>query len=226
MKLIFLVRGDLYKPNQQLFHLTGAFDLGTTSYEGKVHLERSEAQTTIELRRSLRLGPGVSPIGYDFVYQRKNAKTADDKSSNIDAQLSLRTPARAEPTKVLQLNADFRGANDGSEVALQSSLDFLIMTREPPVQERVEVEYVRSSIRTPNQAKRLISPQGKLTLRLGTKSGLINLLIDHRHRRSSEPSKKGLKNNFYKQTQEFFGFFRSRSIATNIGNREQNSYRC
>ncbi|CAF4862347.1 unnamed protein product, partial [Rotaria socialis] len=45
--------GDLYKPEKKLFHLDGGFNLGEIVYNGKVHLERGDAQTRIELHRTL-----------------------------------------------------------------------------------------------------------------------------------------------------------------------------
>ena len=79
---------------------------------------------------------------------------------------------------------------------LSSALDFLIMTRTPPVQEKFELDYVRRSVKTMNQARRLVSPEANLKIQVKSKSNVFNFLLDHRHRRSSEASKKGMKEFF------------------------------
>ncbi|CAF4922128.1 unnamed protein product, partial [Rotaria socialis] len=72
-----------------------------------------------------------------------------------------------------------------------SSLDYLLVTRNPPVQETIEIDYTRRSARITNQGKRLTSPEANLKVQVKTKSNLLNFLLDHRHRKSSESSKKG-----------------------------------
>ncbi|CAF5143039.1 unnamed protein product, partial [Rotaria socialis] len=77
-----------------------------------------------------------------------------------------------------------------SSATLQSSLDFIIMTRSPPVPERLELDYVRKSTRANSQANRLISPEGSLKIQVKTKSNVFNFLLDHKHRRSADAAKK------------------------------------
>ena len=187
----FLVRGDLYKPDEKLFHVDGSFDLGDTSYSGKVHLERDDAHTRVELRRLIKLGKSAAQTGYDFVYERKNTKANTENNYNIVSHLSLRSPARDDPVKVYDFKADFARSEDQSKATLQSTLDLLLLNRNPPVQEKVEIDYSRRSVKTANQAKRLLSPEAQLKLQVKTKSNFFNALIDHKHQRSSEASKKG-----------------------------------
>ncbi len=104
----------------------------------------------------------------------------------------MRTPGRNESARVFDLKSDFTRTNDLSNATLHSSLEFVILTRNPPVQERIELDYIRRSVRTNNQAKRLISPEANLKVQVTTKSNVFNFLLDHRHRKSSEASKKGL----------------------------------
>jgi hypothetical protein len=138
------------------------------------------------------MGKGSAQNGYDFVYERKSNKENNQDNSNIASHLSLRTPVRDEPIKVFDFKTDFTRTKDLSNATLHSSLDFLILTRNPPVQEKVELDYIRRSVRTANQAKRLISPEANLKIQVKTKSNIFNFLLDHRHRKSSEASKKGL----------------------------------
>ncbi|CAF1498906.1 unnamed protein product [Rotaria sp. Silwood1] len=184
-------RGDLYKPDSKLFHITGSFNLGDTMYNGKAHLESDNAHTRIELRRLFKYGKTPMQSGYDFVYERKNNRGDTQNNYNIGSHLSLRMPTRDEPMKVFDFKTDFTQANDLSSATIQSSLDLLLMTRNPPVQERIEFDYVRKSVRKNNQARRLISPEGNLKIQVKTKSNVFNFLLDHQHRRSVEASKKG-----------------------------------
>ncbi|CAF0940658.1 unnamed protein product [Rotaria sordida] len=184
-------RGDLYKPNSKLIHMHGGVHLGDTSYHGKMNFECDDAHTRIELSRSVKLNKNLSPSGYEFFYERKNTKETNQNSSNIVSHLSLRTPTQNEPMKVYNFKSDWTRTNDLSNATLQSSLDYVLLTRNPPVQERVELDYMRRSVRTSNAARRLISPEANLKIQVKTKSNVFNFLVDHRHRRSSETSKKG-----------------------------------
>ena len=94
--------------------------------------------------------------------------------------------------KLFNLKTDFTRTIDLSNATLQSSLDYLLITRSPPVQETIEIDYTRRSVRTTNQGKRLTSPEANLKVQVKTKSNVFNFLLDHRHRKSSESSKKGL----------------------------------
>ncbi len=174
-----------------MIHIGGNFNLGDTTYSGKAHLERNDEHTRIELHRSMKLGKSGSLNGYEFLYERKNNRGSTQNNTNIAAHLTLRTPGRDDPTKMLDFKADFTRTNDLANATLRSSLDFLILTRNPPVSERIELDYVRRSVRTSNQARRLVSPEANLKIQLKTKSNVFNFLVDHRHRRSSEASKKG-----------------------------------
>lgn len=187
-----LVRGDIYKPNSQLIHVGGNFNLGETTYTGKAHFERNEDKTRIEFHRSMKLARSPSLNGYEFLYERKNTRGARENSTSIGAHLTVRTPGRDDASKVFDLKSDFTRSNDLANATLRSSLDFLILTRNPPVPERIELDYSRRSIRTTNQAQRLVSPAANLKIEVKTKSNVFNFLVDHRHRRSSEPSRKGL----------------------------------
>ena len=188
-----LVHGDLYKPDNQLFHIDGSFNLGDTNYNGKVHLEKNKDLTRIELRRAIKLGKGSSPNGYDFVYERKNNLGTAQNTYTIASHLALRTPVREEPIKVLNFQTTFARTTDLSNASLQSALDFIILTRTPPTPERIELDYARQSVRTNSQSKRLISPEAHLKIQVKTKSNVFNFLIDHRHRKSAEASKKGFQ---------------------------------
>ncbi|CAF4603467.1 unnamed protein product, partial [Rotaria magnacalcarata] len=64
-------RGDLYKPNSKTFHINGDFNLGETSYYGKLSFERDDNHTRIELQRLFKLSQGSSAAGYEFFYERK-----------------------------------------------------------------------------------------------------------------------------------------------------------
>ena len=187
-----IVRGDIYKPNSKLIHIGGNFDLGDTTYSGKAHLERSDEQTRIELHRSMKLSKTGSLNGYEFLYERKKTRGTTQNTTNIASHITLRTPGRDVATKALDFKAAFTRTNDLANATLDSSLDFLILTRNPPVAERIELDYARRSVRTNNLARRLVSPEANLKLQVKTKSGVFNFLVDHRHRRSSEASKKGL----------------------------------
>ncbi|CAF0741101.1 unnamed protein product [Adineta steineri] len=188
-KIHFL--GDLYQPNNRLVHIDAGFVLGDLNYNGKVHLERSADQTRIELRRSMKLGKNLPQNGYDFIYERKHTNDKTKNDSNIVSHLSLRTPQRDEPVKVFDFKSDFTRTTDLSNATLHSSLDFVLLTRNPPVQERIEVDYIRQSRKPSSQAKRLISPEANLKVQVKTKSNIFNFLLDHHHRKSSEASKKG-----------------------------------
>ncbi|CAF3221829.1 unnamed protein product [Rotaria sp. Silwood2] len=184
-------RGDLYKPDSKLFHIDGSFSLGDTMYNGKAHLETNDALTRIELRRLIKFGKTPTQSGYDFVYERKNNKGNTQNNYNIASHFALRTPTRDEPMKIFDFKTDFTRASDLASATIQSSLDLLLMTRHPPVQERIEFDYIRKSVRTNNQARRLISPEGNLKIQIKTKSNVFNFLLDHQHRRSAAASKKG-----------------------------------
>ncbi len=186
-----LDHGDLYKPDSKLFHIDGSFNLGDTTYNGKAHLEKTNDLTRIELRRLIKLGKSATPNGYDFVYERKNNRGSTQNSYNIASHLSVRTPLRDEPMKLIDFKTDFARTTDLSNATLNSQLNFVILTRNPPVLEKIELDYVRRSIRTNNQAKRLISPEANLKIQVKTGSNVFNFLLDHRHRRSAEASKKG-----------------------------------
>ena len=181
----------MYKPNRKLVHINGSFNLADVSYNGKVHLETDEYHTRVELHRLTKLSKPASQHGHDFLYERKNGKRANEHSYNIKSHLSLRTPMRDEPVKVFDFKTDFVRSNDQSNATLNSKLDLLLMTRNPPLQESIELDYVRRSAKTSSQARRLVSPEAHLKLQLKSKSNILNVLIDHRHRRSSEASKKG-----------------------------------
>ncbi|CAF1402787.1 unnamed protein product, partial [Rotaria sordida] len=184
-------RGDLYKPDSKLFHIDGSFNLGDIMYNGKAHFESDNAHTRIELRRLIKYGKSSAQSGHDFVYERKNNVGNAQNNYNIASHLSLRTPTRDEPMKVFDFKTDFTRTNDLSNATIQSSLDLLLMTRNPPVQERIEFDYMRKSIRKNNQARSLISPEGNLKIQVKTKSNVFNFLLDHQHRRTAEASKKG-----------------------------------
>ncbi|CAF1034217.1 unnamed protein product [Rotaria magnacalcarata] len=183
--------GDLYKPEKKLFHLDGGFNLGEVMYNGKVHLERGDAQTRIELQRTLKFGKSAAQSGYSFLYERKTKQVDNQKNCNVGSHFSLRTPTSDQATKLFDFKADFTRAIDLSSATLQSSLDFIIMTRSPPVPERIELDYIRKSARANSQAKRLISPEGSLKIQVKTKSNVFNFLLDHKHRRSADAAKKG-----------------------------------
>ncbi len=175
-----------------MIHVGGNFNLGDTTYSGKAHLEQSEDHTRIELHRSMKLSKTGSLNGYEFLYERKKTRAATQNSTNIASHFSLRTPGRDDATKAFDFKADFTRTSDLANATLRSSLDFLILTRNPPVSERIELDYVRRSVRTSNLARRLVSPEANLKFEVKTKSNVFNFLVDHRHRRSAEASKKGL----------------------------------
>ena len=187
-----LVQGDLYKPDSKLVHIGGSFNLGDTTYNGKAHLERSDVLTRVELHRSVKIGRSASPSGHDFLYERKKTKGSTQNTTHIQSHLSIRSPAQTDPVKVFDMKTDFVRSHCLSNATLNSAVDFLIMTRSPPVQETIKLDYVRRSYRTSSQARRLVSPEANLKIQLTTKSNVFNFLLDHKHRRSSEASKKGL----------------------------------
>ncbi len=174
-----------------MIHIGGNFNLGDTTYNGKAHLERNDDRTRIELHRSMKLSKSGSLNGYEFLYERKNNRGSIQNNTNIASHLSVRTPGRDDASKMFDFKADFTRTNDLANATLRSSLDFLILTRNPPVSERIELDYLRRSIRTNNQARQLVSPEANLKIEVKTKSNVFNFLVDHRHRRSSEASKKG-----------------------------------
>ncbi|CAM4792685.1 unnamed protein product [Rotaria magnacalcarata] len=184
-------RGDLYKPNSKTFHINGDFNLGETSYNGKLSFERDDNHTRIELQRLFKLSQGSSAAGYEFFYERKTNKEAAQNNCNIASHVSLRTPASDVSMKLFNLKTDFTRTIDLSNVTLQSSLDYLLVTLNPPVQETIEIDYTRRLVRATNQGKRLASPETNLKVQVKTKSNVFNFLLDHRHRKSSESSKKG-----------------------------------
>ena len=139
----------------------------------------------------MKLGRTAGSSGYEFIYERKLNTGATQKTANIASHLSLRTPGREEANKLFDFKTDFIRTNDLANATLRSTLDFIIVTRNPPKPERIELDYVRRSVRTSNQARRLVSPEANLKIQVKTTSNVFNFLIDHRHRRSSEPSKKG-----------------------------------
>ena len=181
----------MYQPDKQLIHVNSGFVLGDTSYNGKAHIERHADHTRIELRRVMKLSKSSPQTGYDFVYERKNNKGSTQNNYNIASHFALRTPAREEPMKLFDMKTDFIRTNDLSNATVHSTLDFVLLTRNPPVQERIEFDYVRRSVKPNSQAKRLISPEAHLKVQVNTKSNVFNFLLNHRHRKSSEASKKG-----------------------------------
>ena len=183
--------GDIYKPDSKLFHIDGQFQLGEVNYNGKVHLERTAALTRIELRRSMKFTKNSPANGYDFVYERKSNPTKTQHNQNIVAHLSLQVPNQNNPVNLFDFKTEFIRANDLSNATISSSLDFLILTRQPPVHERIEFDYARKSVRTNSASKRLLSPEANLKIQIKTKSNVFKFLLDHRHRKSSEGSKKG-----------------------------------
>ncbi|CAF4294189.1 unnamed protein product, partial [Rotaria magnacalcarata] len=48
-------RGDLYKPNSKKFHINGDFNLGETSYNGKLSFERDDNHNNNNNNSSHRL---------------------------------------------------------------------------------------------------------------------------------------------------------------------------
>jgi hypothetical protein len=137
----------------------------------------------------MKLGRSASQTGHDFLYDRKSTKGTTQNTANIQSHLSLRTPAQTDPVKVFDMKTDFARTTDLSNATLNSKVEFLILTRTPPVQEKIELDYVRRSVRTSN--KRLNSPEANLKIQVTTKSNVFNFLLDHKHRRSVEASKKG-----------------------------------
>lgn len=179
--------GDIYKPNRQYFFIDGGFDLGDTSYTGLAHLEREDDKTVIKLKREMVLGKGGAKSGYSFVYERK----PDANGQSIESYLSLQSPASSNPVKMFRLNSDFARKPDMSEATFNAELGFLIMTRTPPVDEQINIKYVRRSVKPASQSKRLISPQAELNVEVTTKSEIFKAVLNHRHLRSIEASKKG-----------------------------------
>lgn len=139
----------------------------------------------------MKLGRSSAVNGYEALYERKKTRGATQNNTNIVGHIALRMPGRDHPIKALDLKADFIRTNDLANATLHSSLDFLILTRNPPVSEKIELDYVRRSVRTTNLARRLVSPEANLKIQVKTKSNVFNFLVDHKHRRSSEASKKG-----------------------------------
>ncbi|CAF4585559.1 unnamed protein product, partial [Rotaria socialis] len=184
-------RGDLYKPNSKKFHFNGDFDLGDASCNGKLSFERDDNHKRIELQRLYKLGQGSSAVGYEFFYERKTNKEATQNNCNIASHVSLRTPASDVSMKLFNLKTDFTRAIDLSNATLQSSLDYLLITRNQPAQETIEIDCTRRSVRATNEGKRLASPEANFKVQVKTKSNVFNFLLDYRHRKSSESSKKG-----------------------------------
>ena len=187
-----LVHGDLYKPNYKLLHIDGSFSLGDTTYSGKAHAERDDDHTLIEIHRSMKLSKSSSPSGYDFFYERKNNKQANQNNYDIVSHLTSRKPTSDQPMKIFNLQADFTRAHDLTNATLDGSFDFVILTRDPPVAERIQVDYVRQSVRKCNEARCLIPPEANLKLQIKTKTDVFNFRLDHRHRANSDASRKGL----------------------------------
>ena len=161
-------------------------------YNGKVHLERSDERTLIELRRLIKMNGGSKQIGHDFVYERKNYRRSTENNYNIISHLSFRTPERDQPVQIFNLKTDFTRAHDLSQAKLESTLDVLLVTRDPPVHERIQVDYARESTRKNNEVQRLISPEAKLKLQIKTKSNVFNFLLDHQHKKDLSKLQKGL----------------------------------
>jgi len=140
----------------------------------------------------MKLNKNSPGSGYAFFYERKIGQESTQNNQKIVSHFALQTPMSPQPMKIFDLKTDFIRTNDLSNATLHSKVDFVILTRTPPVSETIEVDYVRRSVRTANQAGRLISPEGNLKVQLKTKSGVFNFLLDHQHRRSLNASKKGL----------------------------------
>jgi len=177
--------GDLYKPDSKLVHIDGNFNLGDTSYNGKAHVEFSDKESKIELHRSMKLGRSGATNGYEFLYKRTKRVEATQNKTSINAHITT------QAVKLANLKAEFVRANDLSNAELTSTLDFLILTRNPPVSEQISLDYSRESVRTASQARRLVSPQANLKVQLKTKSNVFNFLLDHKHKRNTEPAQKG-----------------------------------
>lgn len=218
-----LVHGDLYKPDRQLFHIDGGFDLGDTSYSGSAHLERDSSKTVIKLKRLIHLGKSGAKTGYDFSYERK----PDATGQAINAHLTLQSPAVKDPVEVFRLTSDFDRKKDHSDATLTAKLAFLMITRSPPVREEIDLTYSRRSVKPANQAKRLLSPEAQLKLEVKTKSNVFKALIDHSHRRSSEASPKGSFSFFSFDFSSFGGLpSRTRKSTTDTGDQQRNSFGC
>ncbi|CAM4940452.1 unnamed protein product [Rotaria socialis] len=68
----------------------------------------------------------------NFLYERKTNKETTQNNCNIASHISLRTSASDVSMKLFNLKTDFTRTIDLSNVTLQSSLDYLLVTRNPP----------------------------------------------------------------------------------------------
>ncbi|CAF0993491.1 unnamed protein product, partial [Didymodactylos carnosus] len=183
--------GDFYKTNSKLFHLSGGFNLPDISYDGKVHLQNDSSTTKIELKRTVKLKTGKIS-GYDFVYSRKKPKQGEaQREHDIQSHLTIRSPQSDQPVKVYDFDCQIKRALDHRNFIIHSTLDLDLVTRQPSVQEHIEFDYVRRSVRPSSQDRRLVSPQADLKVELKTKSQVLGLLLDHHHKKSDQPAKKG-----------------------------------
>lgn len=190
-----LVQGDLYKPDSQLLHLSGGFNLGDTNYNGKLHFERNDTSTRIELRRLLNLGRSSSPSGYEFVFETKNNRGTTQNTTIVSSHLSVRS-GRQESSKVYNLQTTVVQANDstnGSSLSLQGTLDCELSIRNSRIPETIELNYLHQTMSSQDETRRYTPSGARLKIEIKTKSNVLDLLIHHRHRQSAEPSKKGLK---------------------------------
>lgn len=187
-----IVRGDLYKPDSKSIHVNGGFNLGDIAYHGRLLFERDNDRTRIELQRAIKFTKTSSTNAHEFFYEHKHTKETNQNSYNIITHLSLRTPTNDDPMKLFNLKADFARSMDASNITLQSSVDYTLLLRNPPVQERIELDYIKRRVQTSTTTRRLTSPENNLKLQIKTKSNVFNFLLDHRHRQSTEASKKGL----------------------------------
>ncbi|CAF4933787.1 unnamed protein product, partial [Rotaria sp. Silwood2] len=146
--LLYLVRRNFYKSNEKLFHINENFHLGDTTYSSKGYLERNDNHTHIELHYSMTLG-------YDFVYERKNNKGNVQNNYNILSHLTLLTSARDEPLKLFDMKKDFTCTCDLANATVHSLLDLLILARNSPIQERIELEYIQRSFKIAHQTRQL-----------------------------------------------------------------------
>ncbi|CAF4565747.1 unnamed protein product, partial [Rotaria magnacalcarata] len=81
--------------------------------------------------RLFKLSQGSSAAGYEFFYERKTNKEAAQNNCNIASHVSLRAPASDVSMKLFNLKTDFTRTIDLSNVTLQSSLDYLLVTLNP-----------------------------------------------------------------------------------------------
>jgi hypothetical protein len=90
----------------------------------------------------MTFGKSSSQTGYDFACECKNNTGNIGNNYNIVLHLTLQTLNRDEPLKLFDMKKILLEHMILANATLHSSLDFLILTRNLPVRDGIELDYM------------------------------------------------------------------------------------